>query len=567
MMHAHPRHRALSSGLRRFVAALALGGLVAGGLVAAQTTASAATADVASAVRSSVASAAQHGVDQRIAVIDRTNGKLLASSGGTDQVASASIVKLFTAAYYITKDGPQSVTASMMAYMIKYSDDATENAYWDCQIVDWARSHYHLTSRTANSDYSCGGWWGTVHLTANDMALFLWNVSHDSTVWPVLSSAMLSAADNGSDGFDQNFGFNAIAGTGSKQGWTDIAISPFDTSLLGLHSVGFTSRYFAAILQTGTSYSTMRSTATSAARAIDAAPPSAPAVPKPVVSFTAMPGTAAPGTRITLSGSLKVGSSGKANSLVDIWAIQYGTATWHRLTIARTDSSGNWRATITAPSISTNYDARYASPGYSSVSVSRTFQPAPVVSLTSAPALAAPGGQITVSGTLKVGTHGKANAAIAVYAIKYGTLTWTRVSTVTTDRNGFWKASLKSPTGTTSYQARYGQPGYSSASATKTVKPGPAVTMSAPTTTKPGSHVTLTGTLRQGSTAVKNAAVSVWSIKYGTVSWGQVGVAHTDSSGKWSLVVTAASVKANYNARYAIPGYATASPSKTITPK
>ena len=68
------------------------------------------------------------------------------------------------------------------------------------------------------------------------------------------------------DGFNQAFGFNALTGDhGSKQGWSDPGRSP-----VNLHSVGWTDRYFAAILQTSATatYATMRATSTRTAQLI-----------------------------------------------------------------------------------------------------------------------------------------------------------------------------------------------------------------------------------------------------------------------------------------------------------
>lgn len=250
-----------------FVAVLAAA-TVAVGLVGVPGKAEASSAVVPqAAVTASVAAAARSGVTQYAAVMDRSTGKIVGSSGGDTPVAAASVVKLFTAAYYLHQS---SAYAAQISYMIRVSDDATETRLWDCGIVAWARSTYGLSSQTANSAWSCSGWWGTVRITPNDMVRFLAAASRDAAVWPTLSAAMLAAADYGSDGFNQNFGMNALSGAGSKQGWTDKVISPSNTSRLGVHSVGFTSRYWVAILQTGTNYSTMRSAATNAANAINA---------------------------------------------------------------------------------------------------------------------------------------------------------------------------------------------------------------------------------------------------------------------------------------------------------
>ncbi len=77
---------------------------------------------------------------------------------------------------------------------------------------------------------------------------------------------MAGTARTGDDGFDQYFGLNAQCGDhGSKQGWSDPGWSPAN-----IHSVGWTERYFTAILQTSASakYVTMRSTSTHTASLI-----------------------------------------------------------------------------------------------------------------------------------------------------------------------------------------------------------------------------------------------------------------------------------------------------------
>jgi hypothetical protein len=81
---------------------------------------------------------------------------------------------------------------------------------------------------------------------------------------------MASVAPTGSDGFDQSFGMNSLSGDhGSKQGWTDVG----SAARVQIHSVGWTDRYFVAILQTSTSsdYDTMQADSTRTARAVLAA--------------------------------------------------------------------------------------------------------------------------------------------------------------------------------------------------------------------------------------------------------------------------------------------------------
>jgi hypothetical protein len=91
-------------------------------------------------------------------------------------------------------------------------------------------------------------------------------MSMDPLVGRQLTTWMRNTAGRGTDGFDQSFGFNALTGDhGSKQGWNDPGWSPAN-----LHSVGWTSKYFAAILQTSPTadYRTMRAASTAAAALI-----------------------------------------------------------------------------------------------------------------------------------------------------------------------------------------------------------------------------------------------------------------------------------------------------------
>ena len=95
-------------------------------------------------------------------------------------------------------------------------------------------------------------------------------MSNDPRVAPLLMDAMANVAPTGSDGFDQLFGLNALSGDhGSKQGWTDVGSS----DQVQLHSVGWTDRYFVAILETTTTAgeNVLRADSTAAAQAVLAA--------------------------------------------------------------------------------------------------------------------------------------------------------------------------------------------------------------------------------------------------------------------------------------------------------
>ncbi len=214
------------------------------------------------AVDQGVAAAADDGVSQYVALVDRKSGKLAASSGGDTQVISESIVKLFTVAFYLVKyDGqlPDQMAADLHE-MIVHSDDSIESEYWTTAAVPAMAARYDLPN-TANGPKTGPHDWGWEYITANDEAKFLYEASVDPVVGPFLTDAMANVASVGADGFNQGYGFNALSGDhGSKQGWTDRNTS----QAINIHSVGWTDRYYGAILQTSDSpqYDTMREDST-----------------------------------------------------------------------------------------------------------------------------------------------------------------------------------------------------------------------------------------------------------------------------------------------------------------
>lgn len=265
--------------LRPALRVLLTGALVATGIavpVGGVPTAAAAAPTPQAALDAAVASAAARGIHTAAVIADRTTGTVLASVNPDEQIASASLVKLYTAVYYGVRN-PDLVPS--LADMIRVSRDSTQSSLWSTAIVPAVVARYGLTG-SSNSAASESGWWGTVNVTARDLVRFQYKMERDSAVKGFLPAAMTQASDVGADGFDQNFGVNALAGSGSKQGWTTIVKYP-STSVYGLHSVGFTSKYYIAILQTDPSsigYGPMRETATATARALASS-----AVPPPVV--------------------------------------------------------------------------------------------------------------------------------------------------------------------------------------------------------------------------------------------------------------------------------------------
>ncbi|MEP6561250.1 MAG: hypothetical protein ABJD68_09285 [Nakamurella sp.] len=238
------------------------------------------------AVDSSVAAASALGIQQSIAVIDRATGDAVASSGADLQYISESIVKLFTVAYYeVQANGAADAALSdELRTMIEQSDDDIESQLWNIDIVPAMAQRYGL-AHTGNGPRTGPHDWGWEMITAGDEAKFLFQMSLDPEVAPLLTDAMANVASTGSDGFDQEFGLDALAGDhGSKQGWTDVDEA---TDRIQIHSVGWTDQYFVAILQTSTSADddTLRAAATSAARAIESAESSA------MTTATALPPT------------------------------------------------------------------------------------------------------------------------------------------------------------------------------------------------------------------------------------------------------------------------------------
>lgn len=200
-------------------------------------------------------------------VLDRSNGTVIAQTDNSgDEVSSESLVKAVIAAYYLVQRGGvlSGDGNERLHQMIAASDDDLASAYWNDAAVPTIAERYHLaTLRNYEPD---PGMWGKTQISACGMAGFLYQASRDPLVGPWLVSAMQDSADNGSDGFNQNFGFNTVAGAASKQGW---GVSDGLNELAGrpnIHTMGLTDRYAAVVLQSGPTgvYQAMRpySTAT-----------------------------------------------------------------------------------------------------------------------------------------------------------------------------------------------------------------------------------------------------------------------------------------------------------------
>jgi hypothetical protein len=236
---------------------------------------------ILAAVEQGVAKAAGQDVRQGVAVIDRTTGLLVADVGGQEVFNTESITKLFTAAYYLeqSQGAPDADLAADLARMIATSDNDVQFALWRRDIVPTVAQRYGLTA-TRNAPGASESNWGSDRTTADDMVTLLLRVAQDPWVGPLLLSWMAQAEPTGTGGFDQAFGLFSLTGDrGVKQGWSDPGWEPAN-----LHSVGWTDRYFVAILQS--SYSadndTMRATSTLTAQLIEGAhEPAAQPAPQP----------------------------------------------------------------------------------------------------------------------------------------------------------------------------------------------------------------------------------------------------------------------------------------------
>lgn len=253
--------------LRRVVIAGAL--LVSTCLLAAP--AAAADADALQrVVDESVANASADGITQSISVVDRRTGEMVAGSGGDRQYISESIVKLFTAAYYLVRANgqPDETMRHILTAMIENSDDDIESDLWNVDIVPSMAARYGLP-HTTNGPKTGPHDWGWELITADDETTFLAELANDPLVGPLVLDAMAHSASTAADGTDQAFGLNALTGDhGSKQGWTDAGAQWAERAQV--HSVGWTDRYFVAILETAgrSTFEEMRTASTDAARAI-----------------------------------------------------------------------------------------------------------------------------------------------------------------------------------------------------------------------------------------------------------------------------------------------------------
>ncbi len=214
--------------------------------------------------------------------------------------------------------------------MLEFSDDDIASALFTPDAIPSQAQRYGLTE-TENADSP--GQWGAARISAHDMAVFLYRMSQDPQVGPWLMGVLAQTAPNGHDGFDQFWGFNALGGDhGSKQGWGS---ENWTAQRNAVHSVGYTDRWFAAVLQTGGSgtYYTMHDTATTTARLIQAAPRVSRAPAGKLESVVADGGTAVEGAPVAVAGWALDATDTAAPVAVDIVATgPNGAVTTTRLT-------------------------------------------------------------------------------------------------------------------------------------------------------------------------------------------------------------------------------------------
>lgn len=225
-----------------------------------------------SAVQAAAAYGSKGGVTTYISVVDRESGHTLAETPNANQhVQSESIFKLFVAAYYLVKNrGYQHTSAKMrddLSYMIRLSDDAIACRLFRADIIPAIAKRYGL-KHTANAAGRVGHW-GAARITAHDMAQFMYRAANDPLVGPWLLPVMAKTAVHGVEGFNQDFGLNALSGEhGSKQGWGGDGAA---NTKYAINSVGYTDRYYVAVLTIAKTYpDPARAVATHAAKLIQA---------------------------------------------------------------------------------------------------------------------------------------------------------------------------------------------------------------------------------------------------------------------------------------------------------
>ncbi len=210
----------------------------------------AAASDLGSTIGDDVNYAASLGIDQYVVVIDRTTRQVIASTSNAGTLlASESLVKLYIAIWWLHQTGgnASAVSCGDIGYMIRSSDDATASACWRNNIMGDVSQWYDLHSSFNNPGQP--GYWGATRVSASDVAWLLYHAGNDPIVSTWLTQQMMAATDWFSDGINQNYGFNAIPGAASKQGWGHDAY--WMSRNVMIHSAGYVNNVAAVVLQAG----------------------------------------------------------------------------------------------------------------------------------------------------------------------------------------------------------------------------------------------------------------------------------------------------------------------------
>lgn len=230
----------------------------------------AAATSLSSSVATSVSQAVSQGITQYVSIVDRTSGKVVYSTANAStQVASESIVKLYIAVWWLHQSNgdASAVSCGDIGYMIRDSDDDTATSCWRQDILSDVSNWYGLGDSSNNP----GDWtyWGAARISATDVATLLYRAANDPLVGDWLTDQMLQTSATGSDGYDQDFGFRAVDGAASKQGWDQDGYWLPQSGMI--HSAGYVGNLAAVVLQMGDLSSQedlMHTTATNTAQTI-----------------------------------------------------------------------------------------------------------------------------------------------------------------------------------------------------------------------------------------------------------------------------------------------------------
>jgi hypothetical protein len=214
------------------------------------TPAAASASATVAAVKDAVGEAADEGITQSVVIINRKTGKTLLSIDADDQVPAVSIAKLIFAADWMgTAGGGAELSADELAEMddmISTSNDDIASDYYgyngEGDLVTRVAKEYGLTGTEPASNPR---YWGGIRITARDIASLLQQMLTDPRLGPYLAAPMLDSVETARDGYDQEFGMNAVVGAGSKQGWGCCL-----GGVVALHSAGFTATEIVVVLST-----------------------------------------------------------------------------------------------------------------------------------------------------------------------------------------------------------------------------------------------------------------------------------------------------------------------------